>query len=82
MKTLDTMQEGESAKLVNFNHETISGSQMTELLELGFIPGISVHCVQKIPFLRKHIFLVGGVRVGLRSEDCQSIRIEDLNTLS
>ncbi len=75
MNSLIELKENESAKILKFDRDFISSSQVTELLELGFYPGADILCLETIPFLDKMIFLIGGTKVGLRASDCKHILI-------
>jgi len=76
MKYLSDLKEDSIAKIISFNRNFISPSQVTELLELGFFPGAEIICLESIPTLDKMIFQISGTRVGLRIGDCSHIEIQ------
>lgn len=76
MVSLSELPEDGKAKIVTFDRSYISASQITELLELGFYPGAEIKCLETSPLLDKMIFSIGGIKVGLRIQDCSHIKIQ------
>lgn len=72
MKTLTDLQPGTSAVVdkLRFND-----ADTVRLMELGFIPGMTVSCQRRVPLGDLAVYQLDGSQIALRHETASRIRI-------
>lgn len=75
MFPLSNAKLGEVYQIHSFDPTHLSVSWVTELFELGLFPGVRIQVLQIIPEFGKIVLQIGNAKLGLRTEDCDSIYV-------
>lgn len=79
LSSLNTIAIGEQAVITSLK---ATGDMRRRLLDIGFIPGTTVHCLGKSPLGDPSAFFIRGAVIALRQKDCADILIEDIHPSS
>lgn len=67
---IDQFKKGDQIQIVRIETE---GTMKRRLLDLGFVPGATVHVLQKSPLGDPTAFRVSQTTIALRKEECSQI---------
>lgn len=71
-RTLADLRTGTTALIDRLD---VDEADAVRLMELGFIPGLSVSCQRRVPLGDLTVYQLDGVQIAVRKETASSIRV-------
>mgnify|MGYP000607288126 CR=1 FL=1 len=75
MSSLDSLQQGQAATILQFEGDDAATRR---LMELGLLPGEPVELIGRAPFGDPLAVLIRGTRIALRVRDARRVQISPL----